>query len=380
MSAIDRFPKLSAAFYRDILREPEGRVRCVIDTDTRNEIDDQYALAWALLSGDKLDIEGIYAAPYSFLERAKLLRKADRLRQRGAQTPEERQLVSSHTAWLERLDAAGVNPQDDAQLDPQSTLLIDPGHGMELSYHEILTVCDKLGVGMTDRVFRGSDRYLGGLDQPVESPAVEHLIATAKTASADDPLHVVAIGAVTNVASALLLAPEIIDRVVVSWTAGYPTTVTGVVQPSFNMEQDVTASQLLFDSGVPLLYFPGFHVGAQLSLSLPEVEAWVKGKGAIGDYLHWLYINNPHHGLNGIQDHFARSWIMWDLINFAWLINPSWTPSRFIDAPWLSDDCRWFRAGRKRHLIREALDINRDAIYRDFFSKLARQPKSGSAT
>ena len=379
MSAIDRFPKLSPAFYRHILRAPTGRVRCVIDTDARNEIDDQYALAWALLSGDKLDIEAVYAAPYSFLERAIRLRQADRLRQAGAESPEEKRLLANHLGWLDRLERAGINPHDDAQLDPNASLLIHPGRGMELSYDEILTVCDKLGIDMSDRVFRGSDRYLGTLDAPVESAAVEHLIATASTASADDPLHVIAIGAATNVASALLLAPEIIDRIVVSWTAGYPTTVTGVVQPSFNMEQDIMASQLLFDSGAPLLYLPGFHVGAQLSLSLPEVEAWVKGSGAIGDYLHWLYINNPHHTLHGIRDHFARSWIMWDLINFAWLIEPDWVPSFFTDAPYLSGDCRWFRSSPPRHLIREALDINRDAIYRDFFGKLARQPKSGAS-
>ena len=171
----------------------------------------------------------------------------------------------------------------------RDTVLVSPGRGMELSYQEILNVCDKLDIEFADRVLRGSNRYLESMDSPVESAAVEHLIALAKTASADDPLHVVAIGAATNVSSALLLAPEIVANIVVSWTAGYPTTVMGVVQPSFNMEQDVLASQLLFDSGVPLVYLPGFHVGAQLSLSLPEVEAWVKGRGAIGDYLHWLY-------------------------------------------------------------------------------------------
>ena len=63
-----------------MLRLPAGRIRCVIDTDTRNEIDDQFALAWALLSQDKLDIAGIYAAPYSFLRRWEALRAAARLK------------------------------------------------------------------------------------------------------------------------------------------------------------------------------------------------------------------------------------------------------------------------------------------------------------
>ena len=292
MSHLERFPKLSAEHYQHILREPDGRVRCLIDTDTRNEIDDQYALAWAFLSRDKLEIEGIYAAPYSFLERIKEQRAADRIRQRGATSADDRRLLARHIGLLRRLDEAGIDVHDDQQLDPQGTVLVTPGKGMELSYQEILNVCDKLGINFAERVFRGSDRYLADMDTPVESEAVEHLIATAKTATVDDPLQVVAIGAATNVASALLLAPEIIPNIVVSWTAGYPTTVIDVVQPSFNMEQDVLASQLLFDSGVPLVYLPGFHVGAQLRLSLPEVETWIRGKGAIGDFLHWLYINN----------------------------------------------------------------------------------------
>ncbi len=370
MSQLERFPKLSDEHYQRILREPTGRVRCVIDTDTRNEIDDQYALAWAFLSRDKLQIEGIYAAPYSFQERINEQRQADRIRGRGSPSDEERAILARHIGLLKQLDEAGINVNDDRQLDPQGTVLVSPGQGMELSYQEILKVCDTLDLDFSDRVFRGSDRYLASLDEPVESEAVEHLIATAKTATVDDPLQVVAIGAVTNVAAALLLAPEIIETVVVSWTAGYPTTVMDIVQPSFNMEQDVLASQLLFDSGAPLVYLPGFHVGAQLSLSLPEVESWVRGKGEIGDYLHWLYINNPHHLRQGFVDHFARTWIMWDLINFAWLINPAWVPSYLTDAPYLSADCRWYRQGAARHPMREALDINRDAIYRDFFGKL----------
>ena len=64
---LDRFAKLSDEQYRHLLRLPSGRPRCVIDTDTRNEIDDQFALTWALLSQDALEIEAIYAAPYSFL-------------------------------------------------------------------------------------------------------------------------------------------------------------------------------------------------------------------------------------------------------------------------------------------------------------------------
>ncbi len=375
MNHLSRFPQLSQAEYERLLRIPRGRVRCVIDTDTRNEIDDQFALAWALLSLDKLNVEAIYAAPYSFRERCAQLRQADRIRQnRAAATPSELALLQGYRAQLRRLQECGIDPHDDRQIDPQGITLVTPAVGMELSYQEILRVCDKMGIDFADRVYRGSARYLPSYDEPVRSPAVDHLIAAAKTASPDEPLHVAVIGTPVNIASALLLAPEIIRSIVVSWTAGYPTWLTDIPQPSFNMEQCILSSQLLFDSGVPLVYLPGFHVGAQLRLSLPEVEQWVRGHGAIGDYLHWLFTHNPHYPLQGIQDDFGRSWVIWDLVNFAWLINPDWLPTLMRDAPYLSHECKWQRSDRPRHPMREGLDINRDAIFRDFFRKLAQQP------
>ena len=367
----ERIPKLTRAQYDKLLKPPSGRVRCVIDTDTRNEIDDQFALAWALLSQDKLQIEAITAAPYSFLRRWDDLKAADKARKNpDAATKDDHDLLAKHQAQLARLNAAGIDLHDRAQIDPQGITMVTPGQGMALSYDEILLCCDKLGMDMSGRVFRGADRYLDSLDAPVECDAARQIIELARTASADEPLYVLAIGALTNVASALLLAPDIIDRVVVVWTAGYPTTVMDVEQPSFNMEQDILASQLLFDSGVPLVYLPGFHVGAQLRLSLPEMEAWVRGRGEMGDYLHWLYTHNPHFPLQGIDGHFARSWVIWDLVNIAWLLEPGWLPSFVTDAPYLTADCKWRRHGRPRHPIREALDINRDAIFRDFLGKL----------
>ena len=366
------FPKLEAAQYQQMLALPSGRVRCVIDTDMRNEIDDQFALAWALLSQDKLKIEGIYAAPYSFQRRLAELRQAARAQAHPASAaPADLELLARYRAQLARLKAAGADIHDNAQIDPQGITMVSPGRGMELSYAEILLVCQKMGLDCADKVFRGAEGYLDSYDAPVASAATDHLIEAAKSASAAAPLYVLAIGAPTNVAAALLLAPEIIERIVVLWTAGYPTTVTDVHQESFNMEQDILASQLLFDSGVPLVYLPGFHVGAQLSISLPEMRQWVKGQDAIGDYLYWLYTNNPHFPLQGLRDHFGRTWIIWDLINIAWLLEPSWVPSFLTDAPYLSADCRWQRPGSPRHLMREALDINRDAIFRDFFQKLA---------
>ena len=305
---------------------PGARPRIVIDTDAANEIDDPFALAWALLSPERLQVEAVYAVPYSFAHR------------RG-----------------DRLEALPC-------FDP-------PGIGMLRSVDAINTVFAHLGLPSSGRVFRGATDYLATPQTPQHSDAVDHLIATAMATPADaEPLYVVAIGCATNVASALLLEPQIAERIVVVWTSGYPSHAP---QPnhSFNLEQDLHATRVLLGSGVPHVYLPGFHVGAQLRLSLPEMERWVRGRGAIGDHLFDLYTHNPLWPLLGITSFEAHSWVIWDLINIAWLLDPAWVPSGLVRTPELGDDKCWI-SRPESHLMREAYAVQRDAIFRDFFETL----------
>ena len=111
---------------------------------------------------------------------------------------------------------------------------------------------------------------------------------------------------------------------VVSWTSGYPTFVKFSNSPSMNLVQDQHASRLLFDSGVPLLYLPGYYIGEQLVMSLPESERWVNGRGEIGNYLHYLYMHNRLRAQRLVEPFPGQSWVCWDFINFAWLIDPTW--------------------------------------------------------
>ena len=46
------------------LQRPVGKVKMVLDTDAYNEIDDQFAIAYALLAPEKIDLQAIYAAPF----------------------------------------------------------------------------------------------------------------------------------------------------------------------------------------------------------------------------------------------------------------------------------------------------------------------------
>lgn len=354
---VPTFPTLDPAERRHRLAPPSGRIRMVIDTDAANEIDDQFALAWAFASRDRFDIEGVTAVPFSFgIYRDDLIRTRALL-DAGEALPDE---LAPLAGWVKGLRAVGTHPAD--------VPFVGPAEGMELSYQEILTVDRLMGAGLADRIVRGSPHYLTAKDVPVDSDAAR-LIVERAMAPSDRPLYVVAIGATTNVASALLLEPRIADRIVVVWTSAYPTW-SRMYNYSFNLEQDLPASQLLFESGVPLVYLPGYYLGAQLRLSLPEIEAWVRGKGAIGDYLHHLYTHNPLHPQRGLREVPGRSWVIWDLINFAWLLDPSWVPTRLVPTPRLGDDQRWYADGAPGTEMLEATEVARDAIMIDFLTKL----------
>lgn len=289
------------------LELPAGRLRMVLDTDTYNEIDDQYALVHALLSPERLSVEAIYAAPF---------------------------------------------------LNERST---SPGHGMELSYEEIERLLTKMGKLGEYPVFRGATDYLHQ-DQPISNPAVDDLIARARASSPDDLLYVVAIGAITNIATALLLAPDIIERIVIVWLGGNALSWPSAAE--FNLQQDVPAAQTVLDCGVPLVLVPCRGVTTHLHSTVPEIERYVEPHGEIGAFLAQRFKEYS-------SDHLGWSKVIWDVATIAYLLDARWTPSTLIPSPVLSSDKTW-GANPHRHLIRYVTFVERDPILKDLFGKLAR--------
>lgn len=353
------FPNVTEDRRHEMFADPDGPTRVLIDTDTNNEIDDQFAMAWAFLSPERIEVEAVVAEPFGHLHyRERVVEAANALRE--DREPDSDNLMGY---WARHLISQGI--------DPETMDMWGPAEGMETSYEEIKTVLGKMGIPTDGLAFRGAPRYMPAADVPVESEGAEKIIELA-LANDERPLHVVAIGCVTNVSSALLMAPEIATRMVVSWTSGFPTWTDFSNHTSLNLVQDPHASRLLYDSGVPLVYLPGFYIGAQLVISLPEMEAWIRGKGEIGDYLYHLYTHNPIRIDRGVGMFPGQSWIVWDLINIAWLINRRWVPTRTVQTPRLDEDLVWQQRTDAPTML-EAIGIDRDAIYHDLIQKLDRQ-------
>jgi inosine-uridine nucleoside N-ribohydrolase len=300
------FSTLSDTLRLARLQPPKSKVRMVLDTDTYNEVDDQFALVYALLSPERVTVEAIYAAPF------------------------------------------------------HNSRSSGPADGMEKSYQEILRLLEQMTWPAEGLVYKGAKTYLDTRLEPRQSEASSDLVARAMASPADDPLYVVAIGAITNVASAILMEPKIIERIVIVWLGGHALHWPHTQE--FNLRQDVPAARLIFDCGVPLVHIPCMGVTSHLLTTVSELEAYVRGRGAIGDYL--VDIVKGYH-----QDHVGWSKVIWDIATIAYLINDRWVPTELVHSPLLTDQVTW-SVDRSRHLIRYANYIHRDPIFRDLFNKL----------
>ncbi len=301
------------------LRRPEGMADVVLDTDTYNEIDDQYAMAYLIRSDDRLSLKALYAAPF---------------------------------------------------FNSRST---GAGDGMEKSYQEILKVLTLMGrEDLKGIVFRGSKSFLRSESEPVESEAARDLTRRAMSYTAEHPLYVVAIGAVTNVASALLMRPEIRERIVVVWLGG--NAVSWPHTREFNMRGDYAAARVVMGCGVPLVQLPCMGVVSEFRVSGPELEYHLRGRNRLCDYL--VDITTSEAKAHGGGAAWTR--VIWDVTAVAWLLG-GFTEDCIMRSPAPGYDGRYTFCG-ERPLQRYVYQIHRDELAADLFVKLARQQESGSGT
>ena len=187
---------------------------------------------------------------------------------------------------------------------------------MEKSYDEIKKLLNLMDEDdRMQNVFKGSDRYLPDEKTPVESEAARFIADLASGYSADRPLYIVAIGAITNVASAILMNPEIVDKTVVVWLGGHSLEYYDTKE--FNMMQDVAAAMVIFGCGVPLVQLPCMGVVDVFRVSKSELEYWLKGNTKLVDYL----VENTISVAGKYASGKPWSMVIWDVTAVAWLLN-----------------------------------------------------------
>ncbi len=288
---------------------PQGKIRAVIDSDAATEIDDHFAISYAIAAPDKIDLQAVIAAPFF------------------------KATVSS------------------------------PEEGMTNSYEAIkmlFALMDKESDGM---VFKGAPRFMPDRNTPVDTEGARRIIELARQAKKDgEVLYIIAIAALTNVASAILMAPDIIDCCTVVWLGGNAIEWYGG-NNEYNLRGDLCASQTLFDSGMPLVQFPCQMVTDHLITTEPELKARCLECGKIGEHLY-------NHSASEMKRWGNESRVIWDIITVAYFCVPEAFDSIIRPTPVLNDDKSWDTSCQSRQEMRYVYAVRRDPVFRDMYERL----------
>lgn len=246
-------------------------IQAIIDADTANEIDDLYAIVYAL-HHPALEVVGLTSTHFRIHDEA----------------PSDSVLASQHLN--ERL----------------------------------LDLCDKTHIPHP----RGANQWMGkawGGTEPVESPAVDFIIDTARSYSPDRKLTFIGMGAMTNLASAVKKAPEIIPHLDCHLMALWYDSVRGVWDKNeFNVRNDLNALDYLFNADGLELSIMTATTSKALRFDRESTFAALASLGALGACLKERWI-----------DHAPSSerWVMWDLALVVAICEPGLVTSKRVLTP-----------------------------------------------
>ena len=293
-----------------------GKTSIIIDTDANNELDDQHALAYALMQPDVFDTVGVT-----------------------------------------------VN----------NTPL---GDGIQGQYDEakrILQLCDRFNDVPLLKGAEGklSDISLAGGGKYDGQDAVEYIVEAARTPRAER-LVLIAIGKLTNIALALEKAPDIRESVRIVWLgsnypeageynlAADPSSVNSVIDSGASFE--MVTVRYTKRTGATAVAIDGKEISERMPGVGPHVEAVTGRHGGefstFGDYSISLFENVG----------FSRR-PLFDVVAVAVVKNPHWGERRSILAPRL-DGIDWTERPNNTHAIEIWENFDRDGIIEDFFDVL----------
>lgn len=248
----------------------------VLSTDVGNEIDDQWAIAYMLSSG-RFDVHAILSAHAPSLP-----------------------APSAHATY---------------------EVLVDE-------------VENRLGLREHPPLVEGASDPLADAKTPRDSDAERILLEISKQFSSDKRLNILVIGAATDVASAILRDPSIIDRIQIIAMGFKNLSEDGGKE--YNVQNDPTAWQVILRSGVPLTIGSGDVCQKYLAMPFQQA-AQLLSNGPIG---HWLWSEYQGWYFRFVKplrtNDFSKPWVIWDIITLAYL--DGITQQKEIGRPVLTDD------------------------------------------
>ncbi len=237
----------------------QSPTRIILDADTGNEVDDLYAIARALIE------------------------------------PSWNILALNATHW-------------------QTSQWAEP-NTMENSHRLNQVLLGELGLSIPTRRGGVARMYDWG-DQAQHSAAAYEIIKQAQATPAGEKLSVVALGALTNVASAIYIDPSIESQIKLYWLGSSYDFEQGVLKRvDFNSLMDAQALEILLTSEVEMHVIP-VNVAAAMTFTFAEVEDRLLGTHPLGNFL----VDRWYQHLDGSR----KQRTIWDLALIEAIIHPEW--------------------------------------------------------
>lgn len=278
------------------------------------------------------------------------------------------QFCIAHMLMTPRFDVRGIVAEHYGQENSQ-----------QKSYDEIKNVTKLMGCPDEINIFHGAKEAMSDIHTPVDSEGARFIIEEAMRED-ERPLFVCGMGAITNVASALLLEPRIAERMVVIWIGGRPYPEGGF---EFNLNNDKNAARVLFQSNAEVWQVP-MNVYTTMKVSFFELMNQVYPFGEIGRYLveHTMEVSGeisenvigsrgPEMSRGAAVTSFGGElWSLGDSVCVGLMMNNTLGKFHMADAPFeIKEDCGYDLSAPGSRQIRVYDSVDSRFIIRDMFEK-----------
>lgn len=139
-------------------------------------------------------------------------------------------------------------------------------------------------------VVAGSNKAMPNDSTPVTSEAVNAIIKEAMRTDTQLPLYVLCGAGLTEMASAVLKAPQIADKLTLVWIGGpeYPDLALpppNYTNPEYNLNIDIAAARVVFNkTSMPIWQVPR-NAYRQALLPYSQLQVQIRPQGKTGAYL-----------------------------------------------------------------------------------------------
>jgi inosine-uridine nucleoside N-ribohydrolase len=259
-----------------------------------------------------------------------------------------------------------VNPAFDVRgiISANAPSLPDPS--AHATYQVLVDVVERrLGMLSHPPLFEGSSLTLEDRKTPRENAGVDFVIETSKEFSRDRRLVVLTIGAATDVASAILKDPGIVDRIEVV-AMGFRSLAEGGKE--YNIQNDPRAWQVILASNVPVTIGSGDVCQRDLAMTFDQAKSYLSKLGQVGAWLWDEYQTWYFHNIKPLrQNDFSKPWVIWDIITLAY--EQGMTTQDKILRPRLADSLAFEKTGTNQ-TINWITGVDSRHLWDDFARKL----------